>query len=116
LSDYVPFYGDCVIEFKADSLFKKNKICPYKYDIEESNPEFYDLPFWEAEWRAKKIQFIYSDISKIYFLDIPLLKIIKFLKKNDINYTIIKESDLPPYSENYLIERYKKRIRYYADG
>jgi len=116
LSDYVPFYGDCVIEFKADSLFKRNKIYPYKYDIDESNPEFYDLPFWEAEWRAQKVQFIYFDISRIYFLAPPLLKIVRFLKKNDINYTIIKESDLPSYSEDYLIERYKKRIRYYADG
>ncbi|MCD6097340.1 hypothetical protein J7K18_00470, partial [bacterium] len=68
------------------------------------------------EWRAQKVQFIYFDISRIYFLAPPLLKIVRFLKKNDINYTIIKESDLPSYSEDYLIERYKRRIRYYVEG
>ena len=112
LTDYTPFYGDIVIEFKANNLFKKNEIYPYVYEIDESNPEFYDMPFWESEWRAKDVRFDYSDINKIYLINTPiLLSAISLLKEKRIKFEIIDEKNLPSFPESYLIKRYKERMK-----
>lgn len=112
LSDYTPFYGDVIIEFKAKNLFKKNRIYPYEYEVDESDPEFFDMPFWEAEWRAKNIKFDYSDINKIYFVNPPiLLSSIRILQNKKTKFEIIDEKRLPSFSENYLIEKYKERMK-----
>ncbi|GEM_PF-4092162 len=108
LSDYLSFYGDVIIELSARRLMEKNKIYPYRYDVEENSQDFYDMPFWEAEWRGKNVKFEYSDVNKIYFLDLPLLSITKFLHENKIEFEIISKEDLPSYSEEYYIEKYKK--------
>jgi hypothetical protein len=111
LTDYTPFYGDVVLEFKADNLFKKNKIYPRRYEINENGPEFLEMPFWEAEWRAKMVKFSYSDINMVYFLAEPLLSNIGLLRDKNISFGIIYEKKLPSYPEIYLIERYREQIK-----
>ena len=110
LSDYTVFYGDVIIEFIAESLFKKNNIYPYKYEVNENSKDFYDMPFWEAEWRAKEVSFDYNDINQICFLTPPLLTLSEFLKENNIKYKQIEEKDLPSFPEEFFIKRYKERV------
>ncbi len=111
LSDYTAFYGDCIIEFIAESLCKKNNIYPYKYEVDENSKDFYDMPFWEAEWRTKEVSFDYNDINQIYFLTPPLLTLSEFLKEKNIKYKQIEERDLPSFPEEFFIKRYKERLK-----
>lgn len=111
LTDYVIHYGDAVIKFRAQELFEKNKIYPYNYGINENDPEFYNMPFWESEWRAKGIRFDYSEIDKIYLISHPLLTTIKVLKDKNIMFKVISPSNLPSYSEKFLVKKYKERIK-----
>jgi len=111
LTDYTQFYGDVVIEFKTNNIFKKNDVYPYEYGIDEDNPEFYDMPFWEAEWRARSIKFDYSYINKIYFVNCPIpLSMIRILSDKQIKFEIIEEKNLPSFSESLLIEKYRERM------
>ncbi|MCM8785800.1 MAG: hypothetical protein NC899_06150 [Candidatus Omnitrophica bacterium] len=116
LSRWVEHYGHIIIEFKASQIFIKNKIYPYNYGINEDDPEFYDLPFWEAEWRAKKVKFDYHDINKTYIIEdnflstVDKINIIKILIEKNIKFKVIKIADLTNYSENYFIRKYKERI------
>lgn len=111
LSDYIIFYGDVVMEFIATNLFRKNRIYPYVYGMEEDNPDFYDMPFWESEWRAKEVVFEYFDINKIYFFTAPLLSVKGLLRDKGIELEIVNVKDLQSYDEAHLIERYKERIK-----
>ncbi|MGC8979666.1 hypothetical protein [Caldisericum sp.] len=117
LTDYTPFYGDVVIEFRTINLFKKNEIYPFDYGIDESYPEFYDMPFWEAEWRAKSVKFDYHDINKIYFINQPvLISPIRILQEKKIKFEIISEKDLRSFSDAYYIKKYGERLKIYESG
>jgi len=117
LSRWVEHYGHIIIEFKANQLFTKNKIYPYNYGIDENDPEFYDMPFWETEWRAKTIRFNYSDINKIYIIENNFLSLsnkietTNLLIEKGIKFKTIKIADLPDYPESYFIQKYKERIK-----
>jgi hypothetical protein len=113
LNDYATFYGNAIIEFVAKQLIRKNEIYPYKYDVDENSKDFYDMPFWETEWRGKQVKFDYNDINKIYFLDVPLLSISKLLHENGVKFKIISEKDLPSFSESYFMEKYRERMKIY---
>jgi len=113
LNDYMVFYGDIIIEFFGKNLIRKNSIYPHDYGLKETDPGFYDMPFWEAEWKGKEIKFEYEDINKIYFLEPPLLSIVNILLDNKIKFEIISEKDLPRFSEEYYIMKYKERINRY---
>lgn len=111
LSDYLMFYGNVIIEFITKRLLIKNEIYFYKYEVDDDSDDFYDMPFWEAEWRAKEVKFEYKDINKIYFLIPHLLTINKFLQYKNIKFEVINPNDLLSYSEVFFINKYKERIK-----